>query len=329
MADNTFEDLARRYWQAWGDALGTQHPASSTNVPGWQEAVDGWSRLVRGGNADADAAVDRFSAQARDWYGQMQQVAARFADAPASPADLVEEWKRALGALGGNPFAQVFASMQGAGAYGTDQWARAAQPLLDAWRGEARSWLGMPAFGIGREHQERLQALLQAQLDSQQRQAAHDALMLEALQQAFALFQDKLAQHQQSGQPPKSARALFDLWIDAAEDAYAQIALSPRFRESYGAMLNAQMKLRQGVLREVELQAGQFGMPTRSEMDAAHRKIADLERELRRMRDAAAANPAAGTPKQAAPGPAKQKPAAKKPAAKKSARKPAGKAASA
>ena len=46
-----------------------------------------------------------------------------------------------------------------------------------------------------------------------------------------------------------SARALFDLWIDAAEEAYAQVALSPEFREVYGAYVNAQMRLRNGMPR--------------------------------------------------------------------------------
>jgi len=53
--------------------------------------------------------------------------------------------------------------------------------------------------------------------------------------------------------------------------------------------VNAQMRLRAGVQKEVEFASGLFGMPTREEMDAAHRKIAELERTVRRMRDAQAA----------------------------------------
>ena len=63
-----------------------------------------------------------------------------------------------------------------------------------------------------------------------------------------------------------------------------------------------------------------FGMPTRTEVDAAHRRIAELERALRRMRDAAP------EPKREAPGrasppprPAPKKPAARKATAKKTA----------
>jgi hypothetical protein len=307
-----FESLARQYWNAWGqsmrgDAMPGGNPAAAA-APGWQEAVDWWSRLARGNGADANAAVDRFNAQARDWYGQMQQVAAQFAGQQAGPADITREWKRALGALGGNPFPDMFKAMQGPGAHGLEQWTEAAKPFLDAWQREGRSILGMPAFGIGREHQEHLQKLMQAQLDYQQREAAYNALMTQALQRAYDVFQDKLAEREEPGRQLTSARALFDLWIDAAEEAYAGVALSPEFREVYGAMVNAQMRLRSGIQREVERVCETFGMPTRTEVDAAHRKIAELERMLRRMRDAAPASGASdpGKSNVAASAPASQ-----------------------
>ncbi len=38
------------------------------------------------------------------------------------------------------------------------------------------------------------------------------------------------------------------------------------------------MRLRAGLQREVEQMSERIGLPTRSEMDAAHRRIAELER---------------------------------------------------
>src|SRR5690606_33863069 len=66
---------------------------------------------------------------------------------------------------------------------------------------------------------------------------------------------------------------------------YADIALSPRFSDVYGAMVNSQMRLRAAVQREVEQAGEAMGVPTRTEVDAAHRKITLLEREVRRLRD--------------------------------------------
>ena len=106
-----FESLARQYWNAWGESMrqagmppaGTAS-ATTGGVPGWQDAVDWWSKLAHGGRGEANAAVDRFNAQAKQWYGQMQQVAAQFAGQQASASDITSEWKRALGAIGENPF---------------------------------------------------------------------------------------------------------------------------------------------------------------------------------------------------------------------------------
>jgi class III poly(R)-hydroxyalkanoic acid synthase PhaE subunit len=326
-----FESLARQYWNAWGETM-RQGGAAATpsGAPGWQDAVDWWSKLARGDGADANGTVDRFNAQARDWYGQMQQVAAKYAGQHASAADITAEWKRALGAIGENPFPEMFKAMQGPGAQGFDQWTEGAKPFLDAWRREGKTILGMPAFGSGREQQERLQKLMQAQLDLQQREAAYNALMMKALQRAYGVFQDKLAEREEPGRQLTSARALFDLWIDAAEEAYAQVALSPEFREVYGAYVNAQMRLRNGMQGEIEQVCAAMGMPTRTEVDAAHRKIAELERVLRRMQDAGESAGNAANPEPRAS--AGAKPAvARKPAAKRTAvskKKPATKPAS-
>jgi polyhydroxyalkanoate synthase subunit PhaE len=157
--------------------------------------------------------------------------------------------------------------------------------------------------------------------------------MLEAGRDAFERFERKLAERSEPGRQLQSARALFDLWIDAAEEAYAEIALSSGFRKVYGELVNAQMRVRAGIQREVELFGGLFGMPGRTEVDAAHRKIAELERQLRRLRDAVPVQPmqTKPAPKRPAPAnvekaaaPAKPKPVSKsaakaKPAAKKAA----------
>jgi len=93
-------------------------------------------------------------------------------------------------------------------------------------RQEGLGLLRMPAFGMNREHQERLQALAAAQIELQEKNDAYNQRMLAIGQDAFARFERKLAERSEPGRQLKSARALFDLWIDAAEEAYAEVALS-------------------------------------------------------------------------------------------------------
>lgn len=292
--------LLRQYWNNWNDAMRAAamgngiagalgSPVSPVaGLPDWNQSVDWWSRWLHGERTNADGLVERFNAQARQWFGQMQQVAAQFVGRDASAADIATNWKKALGAAGENPFPEMFRAMRGRGQQGLEQWMEDAAPYVDAWRREASSWLSLPTFGLNRQHQQRLQQLLQAQLDYQQASGAFNALLAKAGQRAFELFESKLGEHEKPGRQLASARALFDLWIDAAEEAYAGIALSPEFRGAYGALVNAQMRLRGDVQRQVEAWCEVFGLPTRTEVDAAHRKIADLERRMRRMRDSPA-----------------------------------------
>ena len=354
-----YQKLVREYWNNWGEMMRKAAAAAPTGlpgmtgippgiggmpgmpqfdegaataIPGWNEAMAWWANLAKPGGAGGmetgfKDAVDQFNAQARSWFELMQQVAAQ-AQPGASPTDIAQAWQRALGGLGDNPFADMFRTMRGPGQQGFDSWLEQAAPYMQGfapWQGEGQSLLGQPTFGFTREHQQRWQQLMQAQIDYQRHSHAYNALMAEAAHNAFKLFETKLHERSEPGRQLESARALFDLWIEAAEEAYAEIALSPRFREAYGSMVNSQMRLRGGLQREVEEACELFGIPTRTEVDSSHRKLVQVERELRRIRDALEAvggldelAARAGAPVAPAHRSANAKPAVKKPAAKKS-----------
>lgn len=292
-----FESVAKQYWSLWGDALrqaGATTPTMSMPgaAPGWQQTVDWWSKLVPGGQAQVDEAVGRFQRQSSQWFGQMQQVAAQFTGRDHDASDIGRAWRSALGMAdptpAHNPFADIFRSMQG-GAHGFDGWIQQMRPWLENLQRDGNRWMHLPTFGLSREHQERWQQLAQAFQDYQRQVGEYDQLMLQVAQDAFARFERKLEEHAEPGRQLQSARALFDLWIDAAEEAYARVAMSDDFRHAYGGLANAQARLRLGVQREVEQVCAQFGMPTRTEVDSAHRKIVELERALRKLTRAQAA----------------------------------------
>lgn len=285
-----FESVAQQYWSLWGDAL-RQAGATPTMsmpgaVPGWQQTVDWWSKLVPGSQPQVNDVVGRFQQQASQWFGQMQQVAAQFTGRDHDASDIGRAWRSALGmadpAPAHNPFADIFRHMQG-GAHGLDGWMQQVRPWLDNLQRDGDRWLHLPTFGLSREHQERWQHLAQAYQDYQHRVGEYDQLMLQVAQGAFTLFESKLEAHAEPGRQLQNARALFDLWIDAAEEAYAKVAMSDDFRHVYGGLANAQARLRLGVEREVEQVCNLFGMPTRTEIDSAHRKIVELERALRKL----------------------------------------------
>lgn len=292
-----FNEAARQVWDAWGDMMrGATAPAQAPSAPQWSDPAAWWSQWAGAATPPpanpAEELMRHFREQAGGWYGRMQQLAAQFAGRDASASEIAAAWKQALGGDAAGAFTDLFAAASRPGQQGMEAWIAQVRPflgLLQSMQGghaDARSWMGLPAFGFMREHQERWQQLALAQIAHQDRSRAFAELMGEAAQRAFVKFEEKLAERSEPGKQIESTRALFDLWIDAAEEAYAEIALSERFRDAYGALVDAQMRLRAGVQREVEQLGQLLGTPTRSEVDAAHRKIVELERELRRMRDA-------------------------------------------
>lgn len=147
---------------------------------------------------------------------------------------------------------------------------------LDAVRG----LLDMPAFGYTREQQAQQQTLLRALLDHQQASARYQELLARAQAQGAERMQRRLAE---PGFQVDSLKAMYDLWVDAVEEAYAEIALSDEFREAYAAHGNTQMRVRQLQREQVEQWCREAGLPTRSEVDTLGHRVQQLRRELRRL----------------------------------------------
>ena len=301
-----FEALSRQYWNAWSEmARQASGGAHAQTPPGWQEMMDLWSPWAKDGRGQTDETISRMNRLTGDWFGKMQELATRLAGAPATPADIAAEWKHALG-IENNPFLGMFKSMTGPDAHSLEDWMLHAAPWLDVMRGQWSHALDMPAFGLAREHQERWQRIAQAQVDYQQAMSAYNAQLMECGERAFAKFEDKLAERSEPGRQIDSARALFDLWIDAAEEAWGEVAMTPEFRTAYGNLVNAQSRVRAGVQGEVERASALLGMPTRTEVNSSHRKVTQLERELRELKQRLASMESGSRPaapaKSAAPG---------------------------
>ncbi|QNH16877.1 class III poly(R)-hydroxyalkanoic acid synthase subunit PhaE [Xanthomonas sp. SS] len=310
-----FEALARQYWGAWSDALrqgggaAAQAPADGAGHGSWREAIDTWAQwLPRGTGAQAEDAVSQLQQQAGEWFGAMQQVAAQFAGRDASSADVADAWKQQVQGQREQMLQWLLGTARGAGQAGVDPWLQQAAQWLQGWQRDSGPWLQMPGFGPGRNHHARWRALAKAQQDYQAQLQAYMGQLQGAIDRAFGVFEAKLREHEDPGRQLTNARAMFDLWIDAAEEAYAASALSEEFREVYAGFANAQMRLRALLQRETEQLCEQLGLPTRTELDAAHRHIADLERRLRRLERGAAPTAAAAPSEPTASGKAAPRP---------------------
>jgi len=283
-----WQALSRQYWNAFSDLTreaGNGAGRDAAAMP-WHEGFEQWARMF-GGPGKQSETVERVLASAKSFtaFAQSMIAAATAGNAGAAPnwAEVLRNGFKMPGAdasLFSNPVAQALREISGQGVKSFEEMMQGLAPALDPAR-EAKSWLNVPAFGFLREHQEHYQKMAVALIEYQEQTRRYNALILKSSQRGFELFESKLAAREEPGRQIDSLRALYDLWVDAAEEAYAETALSPEFREVYGELVNAQMRVRSQIQQEVERIATDFGMPTRSELDSIGQRLHDLRREVR------------------------------------------------
>lgn len=277
-----------------------------------QQAWSAWTDALRGPAAQAgtEQGVDHMLGALRGYFGLLEGLQTQWAGGGADG-----HWREALqSAFGaGTPFMQAFGDAGAMAGGGPMAWMTRWQPLLQSMGLDPQRVLGTPAIGLAREHQERAQQLARDVLDYQQQMQRYNQLLARAGKLGVERFESKLAERGEPGRQIESLRALYDLWVDAAEEGFQEVALSPEWREVYGALVDAQMRVRAGVQRQVEQASRDLGMPTRSEVDTLGQRLHDLRRQVRaleaRLQQQSA--PAAGATPADAPAPGKR-PAARR-----------------
>ncbi|HEX8779180.1 MAG TPA: poly(R)-hydroxyalkanoic acid synthase subunit PhaE [Rhodanobacter sp.] len=253
--------LAQQSWDAWLRQL-QPSPVAAPSPPG-------------------NEAFERTLAGLKGCFDWMQGVAAAGASQPGA------DWQsllRAWAGSGNQPFTQAFNGIDNAAAQGfVQQWQAWLQSMQAGGFAVPGAMNGpVPAFGLHREQaaqQQELAAAIQAALEAS---ARYQALIQRANAQGLERLQAQLAQRDAASPPIESLRALYDLWVDAAEEAYAEIALSDEFRSAYGEMVNTQMRVRQLQQQRTGQLYRELGLPTREEVSALGERLQQLRRDMRK-----------------------------------------------
>ena len=225
----------------------------------WQQ----WSAFTAAApSTEPQEFADRFNRLARSFLDATTAAAAATPARP--PGDAAQAFSEALRDL----FAPLQPPFHGARTEG-------------ATSGLADLLTNPPAFGAGREHQLRAQRLAAAwrRLDAAQRRLQR--LWLDALREAGAAFMTRLEEPVAPADGTAAVRALYDAWIDCAEDAYSRIAHGAPFCEAFADSVNAASDWRRE-LKDTALQAAApLDLPTRAELNTLHRQLRATEARLR------------------------------------------------
>lgn len=262
-----YQAFAQQSWDTWIRYLQQQSPGSPPpgTIPYWGMAAP-----------PQDDLLTRSLASLKAYGNWLQQAANAGLNQPGhwqQPA-VMQSFLAAFN----QPFPQALAGLDSSSAFGLDhQWQSWLQAMQHAGMGPLQNQPA--AFGLTREMQLDQQALAAAMQEYAQISARYHSLLQKVNMQGIARLQELLAQRTEPGKQVESLKALYDLWVDAMEDAYAEMALSEDFRDVFGAMVNAQMQVRRLQQQQTEQMCRELGIPTRSEVNSLGERLQQLRRE--------------------------------------------------
>lgn len=323
-------ELQQQYWNGWRDMTAQAMAGAPSPSTPWQDGMDAWARALGmkqqapanpffnfGQNAFSQAdPMERLLDQGKRYLGLLQGMMSGDGFTGMHDGFDPRAWLEQMRTMHERAGQDLLGKLESVPWFGGLQGAQVEQ-LVKTFTGmpmqgvqqELQSWLDMPTFGLNREHQERAQALASAWVEYMATQKRYDELMLSSARRTFDILESKLSEREQPGRQIETPRALYDLWIDAAEEAFAEVAMSGEYRSIYGELVNTQMRVRAGINAEIERIGAQFGLPTRTEVDSLARQVQELKRQLRRRdrQSASARAPSAGkSPAEAVSSPAKK-----------------------
>lgn len=294
---NDWQALQQQYWNAWNSSAG-EGQKTATDQPDsdrpWAESVDAWWR-----SAGVPGDVGRNLSDQGRWFLDMGQDVLRQFTEFNREGDPAEAWNRAvqkwlehvqtdqMGDWWSQPFEgfrRLATEMIGV----SDKHYRQMLEQGDMEAGvrqQLDEWLSLPSFGYAREVQEHVHLLARSWLAHQAVTGAYrDQLQRVATATAEGM-RARIGTLADTGGEIKSLRELFDLWVDVAEAAYAEVVSSREYGKVYGDLVNTMMVVRRETQKLTERAARHAGLPTRSELDTAHARIHELRREMRELKN--------------------------------------------
>ena len=309
--DNWLE-ANQRYWDAWTrlwDKPAERPVPGPQPDPGWAEAADRWWKVMTPPVPPSSRELfDRLLEQGKTFLRFSEALTASTKQAGGA-FHSQEEWQRALRTIaehwqagfGQPPADPGFAAFW---KLPFDTWSRTASSASmfpgdflesqkpESWGGrfadglhrDMERFLSVPALGYTREAQEQGQEMVRLGLEYQRAVQAYGMAFRNLGTETFNRLQQRLADRAERREPVTTLRGLYDLWVDAAEEAYLELVSTESYAEVYGRMVNALMAVKHHGRNMVDEAVGAMGLPTRHGLSTLQRRQQELRREVTALR---------------------------------------------
>ncbi|GAB0058517.1 Poly(3-hydroxyalkanoate) polymerase subunit PhaE [Candidatus Magnetaquicoccaceae bacterium FCR-1] len=314
-----WQNLQRKMWEDWSDV--TQ--SSWTNA--WQnenpmnffkDGMAGWQKMFAMPQATPEVmamrhamgSMEEFMRMGREvfkmfqnmsegtnlsqeWTSQLdktiQQAKAMFSQGQESFQGVMGQWGKldGMNAMMSNPMKAWVEFLNTNPIFANDTM-RALLTGGQASEEAMMRFLSAPGVGYNRERQEKMQEGMRLVLEFRKAFEEFQTLMNETSKKALDKLHKKLLEMGAEGKQLQSMRDLYVLWVDCNEEANAATVTTKEFNELNSRMMNALMRVRRNVAETMDNAMGAVNLPTRRELDSAHRQIASLRRRLSALEDA-------------------------------------------
>jgi polyhydroxyalkanoate synthase subunit PhaE len=185
-------------------------------------------------------------------------------------------------------FTQGFAQLYGGGPLGADllgAWQKMAGPTGATGGAPLPAWPGLPALGLTRERQEAVERLGKAAMRYQQALGRYGELLGKVSSDAVERLTRRITRISRPDEQIGSFRAMYDLWVECGEEAFAAAAHGTEFAKAQSDVNEALMELKSEQQQQVEDWARALDLPTRTEMNTLLRRVNTLRRRLREVEE--------------------------------------------
>ncbi len=149
-------------------------------------------------------------------------------------------------------------------------------------------FLSSPTLGYTREFEGKLRQSFKAWLDYRRADYNYQLLIIEAWVKSFENLQQKLVTLSEKGDTVDSVAEFATLWTTLAEESFAEIFRTEQFIRTQGKLIEATMNYRIQQRQLVEMVCEMLDIPTRTEVDAAHKANYELRKEVKALKKAMA-----------------------------------------
>jgi polyhydroxyalkanoate synthase subunit PhaE len=172
----------------------------------------------------------------------------------------------------------------------------------DAYQDTFGKLLQSPGLGSNREFDEKLRKGFAAWLDMQEAMYEYQVVVADTWVKAFEQLMQEIVGQAEKGKA-MSLRDFLNQWSGTADNIFKAAFASEAYITVQSKLVNMMMsyRIRQREIMESTLQS--LDLPTRSEVDEAHRRIYELRKEIKALREEIAALKGDSEPKASTPAP--------------------------